>query len=104
MGSGESRIPTPASSPMAMPQRLGTINRALAAGLGVVWCAGGAYALALAARRAAWIPAVAGLAGIAYGTLFFRVAWLGRLLEWPSRRRRQRPRPKRGGRRGHGGT
>ncbi len=50
--------------------------------LALVWLGASLAALVLGLRHRLWIMSIAGLLGVYYGTLWIRVAWLGRKLTW----------------------
>jgi len=77
------------ANPRPQPKQpeLDPMNRAVAALLAIVWLLGGLGAVCLGLARQQWLIAIMGPLAIGYGLLWVKVAWTGRRLRWPARRR-----------------
>lgn len=67
---------------MAIRDKLSGVNRAVALGLAIVWLGAGIVGVVFGVGRAQVVLAIVGVAAIAYGLLWIRVAARSRLLSW----------------------
>jgi len=67
---------------MAIRDKLSGVNRAVALGLAIVWLGAGIAGVAFGVGRGQVVLAFVGLAAVAYGLLWFRVAARSKLLSW----------------------
>jgi len=66
---------------------LGPVNRVVAVLLAIIWLSGGLIVLVLGLTQQNGSELVIGILAIGYGFLWVHVAWTGRRLHWPVRRR-----------------